>query len=585
MQNGKFGSWNRKETRVYEKSEQKSDFEILSREKNSERLKQTHSRRAFLKGLGVAGVAVPLAVVAARAAGQHPDVLSDTHTEVLDIKNRRDQAFNKRLGAAADDHAVKAPPHPNNGDEATYPSGIANFTKGFAHNSFGEVDPGVYASYQAAVNTGKRQDFDALVMGGTEAMVDPQAGLAYDLESYDPSQISIPPADKLNSPDLAAQLIELYWQALARDVPFSQYGTDPTVAAAASELTGLSSFVGPRIGGDVTPQSIFRGFTAGDLIGPYISQFYLQPFSYGAMPFVGYTTTLSGTDFAIEPRTWLNVQNGAPAPLERGYPDPQLRYLRSGRDMAEYVHNDVLYQEYLNATLILIKMRAPLNSGNPYPPTLKSETGFITFGFPMAEVLVAEVIARALKSAWFQKWFVHRMARPEETAGLVHFTLTGQKSYPLDLSVVNSKAAAAVFARNGAYFMPLSYPEGCPLHPSYPAAHAVVAGAAATVLKWFFDETFVIPHPVTTTDDGRGVVPYTGSDAGQMTVGGELNKLASNVGFGRMFAGIHWRQDVEQGMLLGEAVAISLLRDQAHLYNENYTGFTFTGFSGNKVTV
>jgi hypothetical protein len=24
---------------------------------------------------------------------------------------------------------------------------------------------------------------------------------------------------------------------------------------------------------------------------------------------------------------------------------------------------------------------------------------------------------------------------------------------------------------------------------------------------------------------------------------------------------------------------------QAHLYNENYTGFTFTGFNGNKVTV
>lgn len=117
-------------------------------------------------------------------------------------------------------------------------------------------------------------------------------------------------------------------------------------------------------------------------------------------------------------------------------------------------HNDVLYQEYLNATLILIKMNAPLNSGNPYPSTLKSETGFITFGFPMAEVLVAEVVARALKSARFQKWFVHRMARPEETAGLVHFTLTGQKSYPVHLSVLNSNAAAAVFTRNGTYFMP-----------------------------------------------------------------------------------------------------------------------------------
>ena len=100
-----------------------------------------------------------------------------------------------------------------------------------------------------------------------------------------------------------------------------------------------------------------------------------------------------------------------------------------------------------------------------------------------------------------------------------------------------------------------------------------------------FNDAFVIPHPLTTTDDGLSVVPYTGSDVSQMTVGGELNKLASNVGFGRAFAEIHWRQDIQQGMLLGEAVAISLLRDLAHLYNENYTGFTFTSFSGNQVTV
>ena len=131
----------------------------------------------------------------------------------------------------------------------------------------------------------------------------------------------------------------------------------------------------------------------------------------------------------------------------------------------------------------------------------------------------------------------------------------------------------------------MSYPEGCPLHPSYPSGHATAAGAAVTVLKWFFDESFVIPNPLTTTSDGLSVVPYSGSDASQMTVGGELNKLASNVGFGRVFAGIHWRQDVQQAMLLGEAVAISLLRDQAHLYNENYTGFTFTSFNGTTVTV
>ncbi|MGA9721422.1 MAG: phosphatase PAP2 family protein [Candidatus Binatus sp.] len=511
-----------------------------------------------------------------------PDVLSGPG--VLNLKTRRDQSFNDRLSAAIDDHQVKPAPQIANGDEQTYPSGIANFTKGFPHNSFGEVDPSVYAAYLAAVQTGKRQDFDNLTMGGTEKLVDPQSGIAFDLETLDQSQSSIPPFDTLSSPGLAAQMIEVYWQALTRDVAFNDYATDSSIADAVSELNGLSAFTGPRIGGNVTPQSVFRGFTTGDLIGPYVSQFFLQPFTIGVMPFVGYMTTLP-PDFGTDPASWLNIQNGAPSPLAPSNPDSQLRYLRTARDLAEYVHNDVLYQEYLNAALMLLKMGAPLNSGNPYPPSLKSETGFITFGFPMVEVLVAEVITRAIKNAWFQKWFVHRMARPEETAGLVHFTLTGQKSYPLDPSVLNSKAAAAVFARNGNYFIPLSYPEGCPLHPSYPSGHATAAGAAVTVLKWFFDETFVIPNPLVPTSDGLGVMPYPGGDAGQITVGGELNKLASNVGFGRVDSGIHWRQDIVQGMLLGERVAISLLADQGQLYNENYEGFTFTKFDGTKITI
>jgi membrane-associated phospholipid phosphatase len=546
------------------------------------------SRRAFLKGLGAATLAgaVPAAAMAAGKAVAMPDVLSDTKSPQLNINARRNQAYQKRLAAAAADRKAKSPPHPNNGDETLFPNGIANFTKGFAHPQPCIVDPTIYAQYLAAIKSGKRADFDALVTGGVP-LVDPQAGLAFDLETCDPSQNTIPPFATLTSKDFASQMVETYWLALTRDVPFSQWNSDPTIAAACTELSGLSAFTGPRINGQVTPQCLFRGFTPNDILGPYVSQFFIQPFTYGVMPFVGYLTTLPG-DFATDPTSWASLQNGVKTSATEN-PDSSFKYLGDGRNLAEYVHNDVLYQEYLNAALMLATMGAPLNSGNPYF-SLKSETGFITFGLPMVQVMVAEVIARAIKNAWFQKWFVHRMARPEETAGLVHYMKTQPgTNFFLDSSALNSQAAATVFSRTGNYFIPLSYPEGCPLHPSYPSGHATAAGAAVTILKWFFNESTPIAQlatPLITTDDGSKPVAYTGSDAGQLTVGGELNKLASNVGYGRVFSGIHWRDDIKWGMLLGEQIAINLLQDQAHLYNENYTGFTFTKFDGvTKVTV
>jgi hypothetical protein len=50
-------------------------------------------------------------------------------------------------------------------------------------------------------------------------------------------------------------------------------------------------------------------------------------------------------------------------------------------------------------------------------------------------------------------------------------------------------------------------------------------------------------------------------------------------------AGVHWRSDSAQGLLLGEAVTISVLRDQRATYNETFNGFTFTKFDGSSITV
>ena len=74
-------------------------------------------------------------------------------------------------------------------------------------------------------------------------------------------------------------------------------------------------------------------------------------------------------------------------------------------------------------------------------------------------------------------------------------------------------------------------------------------------------------------------------DASQITLTGELNKLANNIAQARNIAGLHWRSDATQAILLGEAVAISILRDQKHTYNETFPGFTFTRFDGTTLTI
>jgi hypothetical protein len=111
-----------------------------------------------------------------------------------------------------------------------------------------------------------------------------------------------------------------------------------------------------------------------------------------------------------------------------------------------------------------------------------------------------------------------------------------------------------------------------------------VAGACVTVLKAWFDESFVIPDPVVPNEDGTDLVPYTGPDAGTLTVGGELNKVAANIAFGRNFGGIHWRTDYSESLRLGEAVAIGILEEQKPCYNEGGS-FTFTRFDGTTITI
>ena len=500
------------------------------------------------------------------------------------MPTREQRSFEIREDAAKAEELIPVPPHPSNGDEKTYPSRIGNYSKGLPHDAIGEVVPNAYQKLLDAVDTGTPAKFDQIPLGGNTLLVDPQCGLAFDLEGTDSHQLAIPPAPELASARRAGEAVEVYWHAILRDVPFSQYSTNPVAAQAIADLNNLSD-LWPTTLGKVTPANLFRGETAGDLIGPYISQFLYLPLQYGAAQVIQQFKTdlplgAGGKDYMVDFPSWLAVQNGQ-GPFAAPLSDPTRRYIRDGRDIGAYVHVDVLFEAYFNACIWLVDNDAPYNSGNPYN-TSKNQTGFGTFGTPHIKSLVAEVATRALKAVWYEKWFVHRCLRPEAFGGLVHNTLANIKKYPLHPDVLNSKAMPIVFSRNGTYLLPHGFPEGCPQHPSYGQGHATVAGACATIVKAYFDETYQIPAPVMPTDDGLSLVPYVGP---ALTLGNEMNKLAANIAIGRDHAGVHFRSDYREGLKLGEQLAISILRDQKPCYNENFAGFTFTKFDGVKITV
>jgi hypothetical protein len=148
-------------------------------------------------------------------------------------------------------------------------------------------------------------------------------------------------------------------------------------------------------------------------------------------------------------------------------------------------------------------------------------------------------------------------------------------------SIGESVALHRVWERTGSYLLPLAYPDGAPVHPSYPAAHAVFSGACATVLKAFFDPDRLIAEPVEPNEDGTALEPY----AGPLSVGDEIDKLVWNIAFGRVFAGVHWRFDCQAGIALGEAVARDMLAETLWFCAEQHPPLHCRTFFGDDVKI
>src|SRR5258708_6951564 len=147
-------------------------------------------------------------------------------------------------------------PHPN-GDEqkivapAKY---IGNFHKTLPHNDLGEVaqkvfdefvdicdrdaDDGDFEKVKCGPLTGPNQTaFAKPTPKAATKLNNPQAGRATDSSGPDPLHMEMQPAPGVLSESTAAEMVELYWMALLRDLPFEKWGGDANVKTAIKDLT------------------------------------------------------------------------------------------------------------------------------------------------------------------------------------------------------------------------------------------------------------------------------------------------------------------------------------------------------------
>ena len=562
----------------------------------AEGLSRAVSRRGFLSTLGMAFMGALGAKMPSLGSGSASNgdgagwgLIDDAEAQTTGSTPRTAFAARKtfitsvRNALLSDNLRRSFPSNPNDfsKDVAPYTS---NFTKGLPHNEFGEVDPAAYRQLLTALRSGRPTDFERITLGGSKRLKNPLAAYAVSFDTLDAYQYRFskaPPA--VNSQQMAAEVAELYWMALSRDTNFIDYGGSALTSAAAGDLSQFAQGAQPKSNGAVTTDLLYRINLQDGSTGPMISQLLYADIPLGNKVINHkFRTVIANTDYLTSFDAWKSTQDGML--IGNDAFDSTERYVRNGRDLAEVFHNDRFPNIFEQLGFILqFGYGIPFSGGHPYNRYSKT-TGFATFDYFHLQCLLAEVAKRAMWTEFVRKWQVWRRLRPEAYGGLVHNKIVNSRDTNIALDILLTGALDRTFSKYGSYLLPQAYPEGSPGHPSYGSGHSVAAGACATILKMWFDEEATIPSPKVASADGLSLVNYTGADAGSLTVRSEVNKYAYNVAQGRMFGGIHYRSDCEEGLLLGEQVAITYMENQRRAFSEKFD-FTFTRFNGTTKTI
>lgn len=177
-------------------------------------------------------------------------------------------------------------PHPNSSrageashDLAGASAGELNlhYHKGLEHDAAGRVKPAKFEKFRKALDKHNPADFANIELfgdgtpaeGKSRRLVNPQAGLAADRETVSCWHLDSPkpPEQAGHKETTAAEMIELYWMAYLRDLPFAHF-EDPTKNAdlllARDELKALKLYIKPPASGGHPNTPIFEAHPALD---------------------------------------------------------------------------------------------------------------------------------------------------------------------------------------------------------------------------------------------------------------------------------------------------------------------------------
>lgn len=558
-----------------------------------------------------------------------------------------------------------------------------SFSKGLEHNAYGIVTHYSYMSFVTEIadpsytdNFGNRIAlFDLPAYCGsfqTRPNAEgaefgwrdwemPFSGQQLIVQAPEANIVALAPAPCLGSDELAAEMAELYAMAYLRDhsfedlrsskaaqqvtsalsnMPWFDPAQTPTDAEGGS-ISDVSSNRRQRDGNGLTPQTLFRGSSAGCADGPYVSQFLLQGTLSGndsKSPSDGSIRNGSehsdqrvmprqpGVDYLRDWAEWLDVQNGANTKQERVSYDGLPKFIETPRDLATLARSEFSCEAYFNATSLLLSWDTARDPGLPREQDEghqnESEKQHLFS-------LLAQTATRARRASWQQKFQVHNRARPEKLGSIACLAENGYGSelgtaeamasqHLNKLAEASSKDFSLIEAivalpserrfRHNAHswsrlpdvtrnlLLPMTCPEGSPMRPSYGAEHAAIAGACVTVLKAFFRTHDNDMTPVSLQEAGSPAVlaPRAGGLAlaetqfnegsDTLTLNGELNKLAENISLAGCMAGLHYYSDSFDSLRMGERIAVGILSEQMVAFSEEVT-MTLETFDGDILTI